>query len=86
MVEPLLHWCIKLSLILESKPYLPKIPGLYRFRMYTQNIPELTQILLKHTPVAFAMFDREMRYIAVSRKWLIDYNFDEHSLVQHELV
>ncbi|GJD20508.1 hypothetical protein RIVM261_054640 [Rivularia sp. IAM M-261] len=81
MVQPLLHWCIKLSLILESKPYLTKIPGLYRFRMYTQNIPELTQILLEHTPVAVAMFDREMRYIAVSRKWLIDHNCSEISLI-----
>ncbi|RUT09918.1 hypothetical protein DSM106972_004130 [Dulcicalothrix desertica PCC 7102] len=49
--------------------------------MYTQNIPELTQILLEYTPVAVAMFDREMRYIAVSRKWLIDHNCSEHSLI-----
>ncbi|BAZ15723.1 two-component sensor histidine kinase [Calothrix sp. NIES-4071] len=53
---------------------------LYRNAMYTQ-IPELTQILLEHTPVAIAMFDREMRYIAVSRKWLIDHNCTELSLI-----
>lgn len=77
----MLDWCINLSLILQSKFYLPRIPGLYRFRMYTQNIPELTQILLEHTPVAVAMFDREMRYIAVSRKWLIDHNCSDFSLI-----
>lgn len=49
--------------------------------MYTQNIPDLTQILLEHTPVAVAMFDREMRYIAVSRKWLIDHKCNEHNLI-----
>jgi PAS domain S-box-containing protein len=51
--------------------------------MYTQNIPELTEILLEHTPVAIAMFDREMRYIAVSRRWLIEHNCTELSPIGH---
>ncbi|PAX51050.1 GAF domain-containing sensor histidine kinase [Brunnivagina elsteri] len=42
--------------------------------MYTQNIPKLLQIFLEHTPVAVAMFDREMGYIAASRKWLTNYD------------
>ncbi|MBF2064047.1 MAG: PAS domain-containing protein [Calothrix sp. C42_A2020_038] len=52
--------------------------------MYTQNRAELIEILLEHTPLAIAMFDREMRYIATSRKWLIDYNCTEQNLIgQH---
>jgi PAS domain S-box-containing protein len=49
--------------------------------MHAQNIPELLQVFLKHTPVAVAMFDREMHYIATSRKWLTDWGVTEASLI-----
>jgi diguanylate cyclase (GGDEF)-like protein/PAS domain S-box-containing protein len=35
---------------------------------------ELLQIFIQHAPVALAMFDREMRYVAVSKLWLKSLN------------
>ncbi len=33
---------------------------------------ETLRLLFEYTPIALAMFDREMRYIAVSRRWIDD--------------
>lgn len=38
----------------------------------TENEARL-QLLIDHSPAALAMLDRDMRYIAVSRRWLSDY-------------
>jgi PAS domain S-box-containing protein len=33
--------------------------------------------IIKNAPVAMAMFDKQMRYLAYSQKWIKDYNLDE---------
>ena len=38
-------------------------------------------ILISQAPLAIAMFDREMRYLAVSSKWLLDYNLGDRSVI-----
>jgi len=42
---------------------------------------ELLQLFIEHAPVALAMFDREMRYLAVSRRWA-----EDHSVVGQEIL
>lgn len=44
---------------------------------------ELLQLFIEHAPVALAMFDGEMRYVAVSRQWLNDYFLGERDIIGH---
>lgn len=37
--------------------------------------------LVRHTPAAIAMFDRQMRYIMASDRWLRDYNLQEKDII-----
>jgi PAS domain S-box-containing protein len=41
------------------------------------------QVLIDHAPAALAMFDREMRYLAVSQRWRDDYGLDGRDLLGH---
>lgn len=38
-------------------------------------------LFIRNTPAAIAMFDRDMRYIAFSHRWLTDYGLGEQELV-----
>jgi len=42
---------------------------------------ELSQLFIAHAPVALAMFDREMCYLAVSRRWTTDYGLDDQQVI-----
>ena len=41
---------------------------------------EQLRLLVEQAPLAFAMFDRQMRYVAASRRWLSDYGFVSRDL------
>jgi PAS domain S-box-containing protein len=42
---------------------------------------EQMRLFVKHTPAGVAMFDREMRYIEVSDRWLTSYGLEEQDLI-----
>jgi diguanylate cyclase (GGDEF)-like protein/PAS domain S-box-containing protein len=46
-----------------------------------QESKETLQLLVTHAPVAIAMFDRDMRYVAVSRRWT-----DDHGASASEII
>lgn len=39
------------------------------------------RLFIEHAPVALAMFDRQMHYLAVSRRWMTDYQLDGRDIL-----
>ena len=46
-----------------------------------QQSRDQLRLFIKHAPAALAMFDREMRYVAVSQRWLRDYSLTNSDIL-----
>ncbi len=42
---------------------------------------ERLSLFIEHAPASLAMFDQKMRYLAVSRRWMTDYNLSEGDII-----
>ena len=42
---------------------------------------ERTRLFAEHAPASVAMFDREMRYLVVSKKWILDYKLAGQTII-----
>ena len=46
-----------------------------------QQHEEQLRLFTEHSPLAVAMFDREMQYVIVSRRWMEDYGLGDRSII-----
>lgn len=64
---------------LNTRKTVPQ--SLFLKTLSSTNMENLFNIFLKHTPGTVAMLDRNMRYVAYSRRYLEDFSLDEEDLI-----
>ena len=61
--------------------YVRDISQRKRTELSLENSRALLQSFVEHTPAAVAMLDKELRYVAVSRRWMHDYELGARDLI-----
>ncbi len=68
--------------LIEAATHIAAIAiGHYKAAQDLRESEDKLRLFIHYSPSAIAMFDRNMRYIAYSKRWLADYNLGEQELV-----
>lgn len=70
---------------LDARPvftaYLRDISARLEAENAIRKSEERFRLLVEHSPTAIAMFDRDMRYLAASERWMSDYGLGKENIV-----
>lgn len=68
-----------------SKSYYPQLQEQIRLleeaKKKAEESKTILHLFIEYSPAAIAMFDRKMRYVAVSRRWLTDYGLGKKQII-----
>lgn len=68
--------------LIEFATHLAAIAiGRHRAEAALREREQQMHLFVEHSPAAIAMFDRDMRYLVASRRWVTDYRLAEQSII-----
>ena len=67
--------------IVELRGMLQDISARKAIEQALRDSEERQRYFIRHAPAALAMFDRDMRYLAVSRRWMDDFRLGDRDII-----